>query len=62
MTLLNIDANILSLLFAMKGTIYDKVWRTQEAVDAWETARKYALRPGNIATTHTTAFHALFLT
>ncbi len=43
---LNIDANILSLLFAMKGTIYDKVWRTQEAVDAWETARKYALTSG----------------
>ncbi len=43
---LNIDANILSLLFAMKGTIYDKVWRTQEAVDAWETARKYALISG----------------
>lgn len=43
---LNIDANILSLLFAMKGTIYHKVWRTQEAVDAWETARKYALTSG----------------
>lgn len=30
----------------MKGTIYDKVWRTQEAVDAWEAARKYALTSG----------------
>lgn len=44
---LKIDTKIISLLFAMKGAIYDKVWRTQEAADAWETARKYALISGN---------------
>ena len=43
---LNMDANILSLLFAMKGAIYDKAWRTKEATEALEIARKYAFQSG----------------
>lgn len=41
-----VDAGTLSMLYAMKCMIYDGVWRSREAIQAGELARKYALMAG----------------
>lgn len=42
-----VDAGSLSLLYAMKSMIYNNSWRNDEAIQAGESARKYALTAGN---------------
>ena len=41
-----VDDGILCMLYAMKGSIYDRSWRTSDAVKAKESARVYALSSG----------------
>ena len=38
-----VDADVLCMLYAMKGSIYDIAWRPHDAIESYELARRYAL-------------------
>ena len=38
-----VDADVLCMLYAMKGSIYDIAWRPDDAIESYELARRYAL-------------------
>ena len=38
-----VDADVLCMLYAMKGSIYDIAWRPHDAIESYERARRYAL-------------------
>ena len=43
-----VEPSMLSLLYAMKGMIYDNAWRSKEALESTDLARKYALLSGKL--------------